>query len=359
MTTSTEPASPANSLETSRARRWGALIVGLALGIATAAISVVLAVDTVSKGETIVVIGALGSQQFLVLAVVAAFAALASGLCLIPVPKRWLLLLVPARMAAIACTGLAIFVAGFTGPSTVSPLISDSCDTGYVVVERSFLFYGGGSVYRIDGILATRVAGTVGDDGYRPISDGNYSATTENGTVSVWYNSDPMMSPSPPVATGQPAFTVPELSGRTGACGIQVPVPAGRGVATPTPDPVLPGSEADVREMLRASLTAADGPVRARDGSEIDPEAVPLQAIACADGGTASSLSLEFQTGDNALTLKQILRVWDAAGYLPDRAMQEDIRWSPTLPIEKMTIRDSTTINGLMRLGISGRCTNN
>lgn len=36
--------------------------------------------------------------------------------------------------------------------------------------------------------------------------------------------------------------------------------------------------------------------------------------------------------------------------------MQEDIRHSETLPIEKMSIRDSTSIDGLIRMQITSQC---
>ncbi|MDR7183703.1 hypothetical protein J2X85_000726 [Microbacterium trichothecenolyticum] len=36
--------------------------------------------------------------------------------------------------------------------------------------------------------------------------------------------------------------------------------------------------------------------------------------------------------------------------------MQEDIRYSTTLPVERLSIRDKTTIDGLLHLSIQSAC---
>lgn len=356
MTTTAHPDRPAASRATTRRLRRSAWVAGLVLAAATMVMAAALIVDTASDGDTVLLVGGFGSEQLISAAAFFAFAALAVGLCVIRVPAIWRLVLVPARVAAILCTLLASAAAALSGPLTVSPLVSDSCDTGYVVAERSFLLHGSGSVYRTDGILATRVARTVGDDGYQPIADGNYIATTEDGIVRVWHNNNGSVAPAPPSGAGTPAFALPERRDRTPLCGIDVAPPAGARPTTPPSPLALPGTRADVVEMLRRSLAASVGPVRAADGTAIIPEAVPLSTSACGTDGSASSLSLEFQTSDNAATLTQLLRVWDAAGYLPDRALHEDIRYSLDLPIQTMRIRDSTSIDGLLRIRIVGRC---
>lgn len=354
--TAAHPHRAATSRASIRRRRRAAGIAGLVLAAATIMTTTTLIVDAASEGSTILLIGNLGSQQFVAVSVVAAFAALAVGLCVIRVPGRWLLLLVPARVAAIGGALLGVLVTALLGPPSVSSLVSDSCDSGYVIAERSLLFIGTGSVYRTEGILATRVAGTVGDDGYQPFADGNYTAITEGGTIRVWYNVDPSSAPAPPSAAGTPAFTLPERGDRIPSCDIEVDPPAVARQTTAAAPLPLPGTRADILDMLRRSLAASAGTVRAADGTGIVPEAVPLSASDCKTGGSASTLSLDFQTSDNAASLTQILRAWDAAGYLPDRALHEDIRYSPDLPIETMSIRDTTSIDGLLRIRIVGRC---
>ncbi|GAB3617035.1 hypothetical protein GCM10027416_15920 [Okibacterium endophyticum] len=69
------------------------------------------------------------------------------------------------------------------------------------------------------------------------------------------------------------------------------------------------------------------------------------------------NLTLDFHTADNARSLERILNAWDAAGYAPDRAMQQDIRYSGSLPVEMMSIRDATSIDGLIHMQITSRCT--
>lgn len=111
-----------------------------------------------------------------------------------------------------------------------------------------------------------------------------------------------------------------------------------------------------IRKMADASQIAAVGPVTDTDGVAVSlAETVPKSA-ACNDSGSEVSVNLDFHTGDNAQSLDRILAAWDKAGYAPDRAMQEDIRYSATLPIASMTIRDSTTIDGLIHLYIVGQC---
>ncbi|MGB4778596.1 hypothetical protein [Microbacterium sp.] len=57
-----------------------------------------------------------------------------------------------------------------------------------------------------------------------------------------------------------------------------------------------------------------------------------------------------------ANVLAGMVAVWDDAGYLPDRAMQEDIRYSPTLPVARMAAKDSTTIDGVLHVEIESAC---
>jgi hypothetical protein len=96
--------------------------------------------------------------------------------------------------------------------------------------------------------------------------------------------------------------------------------------------------------------------VRSAKGAVVNLAEIVPRSAACGDSGSQGSAQLDFRTGDNAESLARILAAWDSAGYAPDRAMQLDIRSSATLPVATMTIRDSTTIDGLIHLYLVGQC---
>lgn len=332
------------------------LAAGATFAAAVAVLVFLLAISTGSNGQVSVLIGTMGSSRIGTVAVVAALTSLAVGLCLIPVSRIWLLVMVPARLAAIAAACLAGFVWVLTSSATVVPLISAGCETGYVIEEDSFLLAGWGTVYRTDGIFATAVERTGGDDGYHPFADGAYAVAGDGDALPVWYSSSFDYLAAPTATDGEPAFTLPTRTDRAFSCGLSAgtrePSP------TPPPRPVYTADEAraGVAEMVAASLAATAWSARNATGAIIDAQELELVTTACGEDGTRVGVGIEFTTDDNAASLARILQVWDAAGYSPDRAMQEDIRYSGTLPVEKTSIRDSTTIDGLIRMGISSRC---
>ncbi|MDN3496917.1 hypothetical protein QL996_13325 [Planococcus sp. APC 4015] len=319
-------------------------------------IVVLVSISAVSDGEVSVLIGGFSSRRLIGLAITAALMSLAIGLCVIAVPRIWLLLLVPARLVAIAATCMAALVSWIGSSATVVSLVSEGCETGYVVEEDSFLLAGWGTVYRADGVFVTPVERTLGDDGYRPFSVGAYAVTSEGDTHRVWYSivNDPSATP---VSTGRaPDFSLPVLSGRDLTCGISA------GARTPVPTPPDPPEyeveelQKHVQDMVRASIAAAVGSAVDAEGQPVSAQSATVQGIVCGVDGTRVGLTLDFRTADNAESLTRILHAWDTAGYLPDRAMQEDIRYSETLPIEKMSIRDSGTIDGLIHMTVTSRC---
>lgn len=110
------------------------------------------------------------------------------------------------------------------------------------------------------------------------------------------------------------------------------------------------------RATAAVSQAAAVGPVTDTNDVAVNLAAVVPKSAACGDSGSEASVQLDFRTGDNAQSLDRILAAWDSAGYAPDHAMQEDLRYSATLPIAKMIIRDSTTIDGLIHMDLVGQC---
>lgn len=127
--------------------------------------------------------------------------------------------------------------------------------------------------------------------------------------------------------------------------------------AEPEPEPItVRGARVEMTRMLQATLDAAVPPVVDENGDPITIDDVEIRASACDEQGSKLGAALTFSTGDNAGSLAGILGVWDRAGYLPDRAMQEDLRYSTTLPLERMSIRDKTSIDGYIHIEIASTC---
>ena len=332
-------------------------MAGTALAASVAVIVTLLTIHTASNGEISVLIGTLGSDRLAGLALITALASLTVGIFLIPVRRPWLAILVPARLAGVAATCLAALAWMVTASATVVPLISAGCETGYVVEEESFLLSGRGTVYRTDGIFVTAVEQTTGDDGYHPFDDGAYAVEDGGDSLRVWYNVVSDDEGGPISTRGEPAFTLPKLRDRALACGFHVATRT-----TPPQPPTAPEYgigelRGRVDEMIRESFAASVGSVRDGAGNALDSRGVMTGAETCADGGTRITAALDFTTTDNAVTLARILEAWDRAGYLADRAIQEDLRTSATLPVQQMSVRDSSTIDGLIHMQIASRCT--
>ena len=100
--------------------------------------------------------------------------------------------------------------------------------------------------------------------------------------------------------------------------------------------------------MAALTVDAAEGTAVDATGSPVRPPAA--SELPC-DGTTG--VELVFATDDNAASYAAILGAWSAAGYAPDRAMQEDIRDDGTV---RLSARDRTTIDGMLHLRIGGPC---
>ena len=341
---------------TLRLRRRVLGAAGIALGLTIAALIAIFAITTSSEGEVAVLIGPFDSPALAGLGIVIAFIALGVGLCLVPVRWPWLFVLVPARIIAVAASCAAAFFWWMTTSPTVTPLLSDGCETGYVVKEDALLFAVQGTVYRQDGLLVTRVAQTSGDDVYCAFDDGGYTVAHDGDALRVWYNVHRDPAAQPVAAAGEPSFVLPARTDAAFACGLST------GARTPEPVPPTPAAydEAELRagvsEMLAATLATAAAPVVDAGGVEIDPVAIAPTMSECESGGLRAGLGLEFATADNAASVRKILSLWDAAGYAPDRAMQTDVRYSERLPVRSISIHDKTTIDGLIHMSILSAC---
>ena len=136
-------------------------------------------------------------------------------------------------------------------------------------------------------------------------------------------------------------------------------VPAVAPIPSPSPAPdrlTVDDAREEMLVMLSTTIDAAAAPVTTADGSPPIVDPGQLRAAPCGEVGSRLALTTELATADNAASLVAILAAWDAAGYLPDRAMQEDIRYSTALPVERLSIRDKTTIDGLIHLSIQSAC---
>ncbi len=191
---------------------------GLLLGAGIAVLAFVSAVDQAPRNDITVLVGSLGASQISVLAGAACLAALAVGLCLIPVARPWLTVVIPARAVAIFAVSCALFLLMWSPWTTMTPLLDDQgCETGYIVVERSFLRSGTGAVYRIDGVVATRVGTSVPDDGYHPFADGNYAVTDDGDMLHIWYS--PFSDKPVSTASREADIVAPRLAGGEPRCG--------------------------------------------------------------------------------------------------------------------------------------------
>lgn len=303
--------------------------------------------------------GPLDSEGIVTVAAVVAVVVVTVGLCVIPVRRRWLALMIPIRLAAIATASLAVAIGLIVlRPVTVSPIISEGCDTGYIVAESSFLLSGWGTVYRQDGILVTKVASTGGDDGFAPFANDAYVVRDDGTDLRVWYDIGDASGRPIDASARPPSFTLAKLTHRHASCGLsggQI----GAGSVTPSPTSTTEAARAVDEEMARmTSLTIASavGPVTDAGRVPVDPAAVTATAGACDASGSRRVVTLELRTGDNARSATQILAAWSAVGYRKDRAMGSDIRHSSTRSVESLTLHDTTTIDGSIHLTILSRC---
>lgn len=342
-----------------RLRRVFLFVVGVLLVFCVAVLAIVVGLGVWSRGERSILIGQVTSEYIAVIAVGAFFLLAGVGLSLIPASRWWLLFFIPARILAFLAAALTAFAWLLTSGSTVVSLASAGCETGYVVEEQSFLLAGWGTVYRQDGLVVTSVARTGGDDGYRPFLRGSYKVVEDGVWLHVWYNNGSSTDRQSVDTTRMPALTLPARTDLPAASCEPVAAPD---PAPPSPTPTPPAAlslrnaEESLRDMAGRSLVVAVQPVLDASGASIDLDAAQPVSVDCEEGGARLTRSLDFITGDNGRSLEQILALWDGAGYLPDRAMQQDIRYSETLPIERMSIRDTTTIDGLLHLVITTRC---
>ncbi len=153
--------------------------------------------------------------------------------------------------------------------------------------------------------------------------------------------------------SGQVESLVARASSAVGNAPAVAPIPP----SPPAPDPLtVDEARAEILAMVSTTIDAAAAPVTTADGSPPIVDPAQLQAAPCGEVGSRLTLTAELATADNAASLVAILAAWDAAGYLPDRAMQEDIRYSTTLPVERLSIRDKTTIDGLLHLSVQSAC---
>ncbi|WP_062205466.1 hypothetical protein [Demequina salsinemoris] len=186
---------------------------GVALAILVAFYAGVTVVAVRSEGGTRVLLGSQDSYALQELAVFLGLGVLALLLCVIPGNRWWYLLLVPARVVTFGACGVAGLIWLFSLEDTAVALEVDGCDTGYVVLEKSFLMGSSGSIYERDGLVITQVAYVPGDDGYHPFAEGSYSVVERGRQLLVWYDVEPPVSTPAERMEEEPDATLPVLAG--------------------------------------------------------------------------------------------------------------------------------------------------
>lgn len=152
-------------------------------------------------------------------------------------------------------------------------------------------------------------------------------------------------------------FEMDKLAGRAVAAVGNTTAIEPQSSAEPEPEPItVQDTRQEMSRLLQATLEVAVAPVVNESGEPIAIEQVDIRATPCGESGSRLGAAVALNTGDNAASLRAILAAWDRAGYLPDRAMQEDLRYSTTLPLERMSIRDTSTTDGLIHMGIESTC---
>lgn len=321
---------------------------------ATAIAVAVIAVDWFSAGEATVLIGPLDDQTILSASMLIAFPALVMGLWSVSSPT-WML---PFKILGVLGAVVAALGAGFSTlmsiEVSVTTLLEDGCDTGYVVVERMLLMGSKGTVYQQHGpVIASPMERTFGNNAHQPFAVGDYTAATKHGSLIVEYRVNQGGSPV--------TLSLPAITNRLPNCGHATNNLDARPTPSELTEPadVLTSASVDeeIRRLLDDSFAATSGTPVDASGAAIDASTAIPSAVPCADGsGVQHHVDLEFRTDDNARSVAQILEIWDDAGYATDRAMREDIRYSETDPVARMTIRDMTSIDGLVRMTITSAC---
>lgn len=322
--------------------------------LATVVAFLVIIVDQASAGAASVLLGPLDEAIILSATMLIASVALVLGLCGVASPG-WML---PFKILGIIGSAVLVLCAAFftlvSIDVSITTVLEDGCDTGYVVVERSFLMGSSGTIYRQDGpVIAAQMGRTSGDDAHQPFAAGDYTASTEDATLMIEYRPDQ--------GGASVNVSLPVIVDRLPTCGLVTHSPDEQPQPSEQSDPldVLTPAAADdeIRRLLDDSFAAASGTPVDASGTAVDASTAIPTLVPCVGGsGTQHQVKVEFRTDDNARSVAQILGVWGDAGYETDRAMQEDIRYSETAPVARMTIRDTTSIDGFIRMSITSAC---
>ncbi|MDQ1204439.1 hypothetical protein [Microbacterium sp. SORGH_AS_0862] len=136
-----------------------------------------------------------------------------------------------------------------------------------------------------------------------------------------------------------------------------LPVPT----ADPAPTPAAPAApsapradavRAEMRSLIERSVAAAGGTALGADGAELAASDIPFDAAPCGETGTRLSAQFSIRAADPDEAVARLLRIWEDAGYAPDRGMQQDARYSETLLVERMSVRAASPI----RVSVEGAC---
>lgn len=337
----------------SAGRRRTAVVASLAYLVFAGVILVIMPISVDSAGGREVVVGPWTGGVLVAACLMASTVTLSVIVFAVPARGWWWVLLGPLRAIVAAAAVVAAF--GFTlTDESVTPIVANGCETGYVVTERSFLFLAAGEVRRVEGVIGTSVGSTSVDDGHKPFQEQSYIAVTSGDTLRIWNTFDNAWERLS--TSTEPAFVLPRLVDETG-CGLAGGVVAARPSASPSPVATVdegpaPAPVSDSRDeiarMAQLTIEAAGTPMS-------DAEGVPVTAPAASDlpcDGTTSH-DMTVRTDDNTSSYAAILDAWSAEGYSRDRAMQEDLRYNGVV---RLSARDRSSLDGLMHFSLTADC---
>lgn len=332
------------------------LVASVAYVLMLALICLVWPIALDSAGEREVIVGPWTGEVIVLASITACLVMLTVIVFAVPARRWWWVLLGPLRILAIGAAALGGLAFSLTNDS-VTPIVADGCETGYVATESSFLLGASGSVRRLDGVIGISVGQTQVDDGHKPFEERSYIAVTEGDSLRVW---NTFQSSTEPLTTAStPSFILPRLISETG-CGLEGGVgAASRPLPVPDDSPatpeggsaaVLPATDAraEVVRMVQHTLDAAGETVTDAAGARVS---APLPADLPCDGRTA--YALDIRADDNSASYAAVLAAWDSAGYAKDRAMQEDLRDNGVV---RLSARDRSSIDGLLHFSLTAAC---
>ncbi len=154
----------------------------------------------ITSGSVDLLVGSIFGWQIRAYSVLVGWAAATVAVFTVRCRGWWLLLALPARLAATGVLFVGLLLLPFTS-SQLTPVMVGGCPSGYLAAEPNGLSPEGSIGVR-DGIFFRTVQTYAGDDFGRPFSLGAYSAEQRGEVIDIAYAG----------GSADPAFTLPAIS---------------------------------------------------------------------------------------------------------------------------------------------------